>query len=155
SPRREALKDMEEADEIGVGVGMRVDQRMTHARLRGEMHDMREALLLEQRRHAGAVSEVELGETERRMPGQFVEPRPPECRIVIGVEIVEADNGAGVGQQTTRDMEADEAGGAGDEDWISRHGRPLMLRPAWLSQAPQLDLGWPGGTIEQRLHVQH
>ena len=31
--------------EIGVDIGVRIDQRIAHAGLRGEMHDVREAVL--------------------------------------------------------------------------------------------------------------
>ena len=56
-----AFQDVEEAVEIGVDIGVRVDQRMAHAGLRGEMHDVGKAVLGEQRRDGGAVGKIELG----------------------------------------------------------------------------------------------
>src|SRR5262249_26336151 len=55
--------------------------------------------------------------------GELVEPRLLERRVVVGVEIVEADDAVAVREQTTRDVEADEAGRAGDEDRLVRHRR--------------------------------
>ncbi len=42
-----AFEDVGEANEIGVDIGERIDQRMAHARLRREMNDTRKAMPLE------------------------------------------------------------------------------------------------------------
>ena len=116
-----AFQNVEEAGEVGIRIGVRIDQRVAHAGLRGEMHDVGKAMLGEQRRHAGAVGEIELDEAEAAILRELVEARLLERRIVVGVEIVEADDGAAIRQQPARHMKADEAGRAGDEDRISGH----------------------------------
>ena len=47
-----AFEDIGEADQIGIHIGVRIDQRIAHAGLRGEMDDMGKAMLREQRGHA-------------------------------------------------------------------------------------------------------
>src|SRR6185437_16223498 len=111
-----ALEDIGEANEIGVHIRMRIDQRIAHARLRGEMHDMRKPVLGEQRGNAVAVGKVELDEAEAGMSGKLRETGILQLRIVIGVEVVEADNGAAAFQKSLGDVEADKTGGAGNED---------------------------------------
>ena len=117
-----ALEDVGEADEIGVDIGVRIDQRMAHARLRREMDDMGKAVTLEQRGHALAVGEIELGELEAVELGELREPRLFQLGIVVVVDVVEADHGLAVLQQPPRHMKPDEPGGTGDENGIySRH----------------------------------
>ena len=54
--------------------------------------------------------------------GGLVDPRLFELRIVVAVEIVDADHRTPLLAQAARDMEADEAGRAGDQDRIGgRH----------------------------------
>jgi len=79
---------------------------MAHAGLRREMHHLGEAMLGEQRRHADTVGEVEPDETKRRRLCELVEACLLERRIIIGVEIVETDDVAGIRGETARDMEA-------------------------------------------------
>ena len=110
-----AFQDVGEAGEVGVDIGIRIGQRVTHAGLRAEMHDVRKAVLGEQLRHGGAVGEIAFDELEARQFGELGEPRLFQFRIVIGVEIVEADDAAAVAEEPPRDVETDEAGGAGDE----------------------------------------
>src|ERR1700731_4821269 len=118
-----AFQDIEEAGEVCVRVGVRIDQRVAHARLGGEMDHVLEAVLREQLRHPGAVGEVELDEMEGRIFAKLVEPRLLERRVIIGVEVVEAYDRAAGSQQPARHVEADETGGAGDENRIGGHRR--------------------------------
>src|ERR1700756_3277606 len=92
-----ALEDVEEAGEVRVRVGVRIDQRMADPGLSGEMHDVGKAMPCEQRRHAGAGGEVELDETEGAFLRQHGETRLLERRIVVGFEIVEPDARAPAG----------------------------------------------------------
>ena len=75
----------------------------------------------EQRRDAGAISEIELVELEVGKLGEFLQARQLEGRVVIGVEIVETDHDATLAEQVARGVEADEAGRAGDENGLARH----------------------------------
>ena len=110
------FEHVEEAREVGVNVGMRIDQRVTHAGLRGEMHDIGKAMRGEQFRHGAAVGNIDLLELEI---GECLELRDPgllETRIVIGIEIVDAYHVVSAGQQAPRNVHADESGRPGDEN---------------------------------------
>ena len=69
--------------------------------------------------NGGAIAQVRLDEGKifrrRRVP-QLVEIGAFVGRGVIVVEVVNADHAVAALQQGVRDMAADEAGGAGDED---------------------------------------
>ena len=93
-------------------------------------------MLREQRRHALAIREIELDELKIVKLGQLGAARVLQLRIVIGVQVVDADNVAAALQQPPCDMEADKAGRAGDENGpagrmrcqvnsIAATGRPL------------------------------
>ena len=112
-----ALEDVGEADDIAVDVGVRVDQRVAHAGLRGQVHDAVELLLREQRRDALAVGHVHLHEAEVRVRRQARQPILLESRVVVVVEVVQAHDLVPARQQELRDVHADEAGRAGDEDF--------------------------------------
>ena len=117
-----AFQHIDEADEICVHIGMRIDQRMPHAGLRREMDDEGKTMLGEQGRSGGAVRQVQAHEAEILGAGELAQPRLLQLRIVIGREIVDADHLAARLDETARDMKADEASGAGDEDGVhSRH----------------------------------
>src|SRR5262245_47858725 len=135
-----ALEHVEKALQVGVDIGMRIDQRMPHAGLRGEMHDLRKLVLGEQRRHAGAVGEVELDEAIAVQPGELGQPRLLKGRVVVAVDVVETDHGAASLQQAARDMEADEACRAGDEDGIVGHHSRHSSTPAGLPARSSFDL---------------
>ena len=60
-----AFEHIGKAGEIGVDIGVRIDQRMAHAGLRGEMDHVGKTVLLEQRGDAVAVGEIELDEAKR------------------------------------------------------------------------------------------
>ena len=80
----------------------------------------------EQLRHARAVGEIELDEAEaRRGFSSDREPRLLEPDVVVVVEVVEADHLVAALEQDLRRVVADEAGGAGDEDFHVRAARPL------------------------------
>ncbi len=89
------------------------------------MHDVREAVFGEQRRHAVTVGEIELNELEVLQFLQLVAPRFLELRIVVGVQVVEADDRAAVLQQALGHVEPDEAGRAGDENGLYRRHRSI------------------------------
>ncbi len=90
------FENVREADQIGVDIGVRIDQRMAHAGLRREMDDIAKPMLGEVRRHARAVGEIELDEREARQPRQFGQARVLQLGVVVGVEIVETDHRAAV-----------------------------------------------------------
>src|SRR5262245_46991399 len=105
-----AFEHVEKAGEVGVGIGIRLGERVAKSRLNGEIRPRRDTLARKQRRDAGAVGKIELLEFERTERGEPVEPRLLEFGIVIGVEIVDAHDAAALLGKPPRQMKADEAG---------------------------------------------
>src|SRR5450756_527251 len=87
-----AFEDVEESVEIGVRIGIGVNQRMPNARLGGEMDDERKAMLGEQRRGGGTVRQIQPNKLEILGAGELPQPRLLELRVVVRREIVNADN---------------------------------------------------------------
>src|SRR6185312_2748567 len=122
---------------------------MAHARLRGEMDDVRKAMLRKQLRHPIAVGEIAFDELKSRQPAKFGKARLFQLGIVIIVEIVEADDGAPALQQPARDMKADEAGGAGDKDRsVSHRFSHVSARARAILEPPQVHSSWLLRTVE-------
>ncbi len=157
------LEQVQGAREVGVGVGVRVLDRVAHAGLGGEMDDVAEAVGVEQPRQRRAVGEVDSLEGEAGVPAQLVEPGLLQGRVVVGAEVVDADDGDARAQQPLGQVEADEAGGARDEhrpvplDVLRPVGRvghsvlPLQSRKAQKTRArarrkPRLTPGREAGT---------
>ena len=130
-----AFQHIDEALQIGVDIGVRMRDRMAHAGLRREMHDMRKFVVLEQRRRRVAVGEIELDEVEMVGLREFGAPRFLQRGIVIGRHDVDADHAAALRQQPPRHMKADEAGGAGDEDRCASHHSRHSSIPAGFDRA--------------------
>src|SRR5215471_1528344 len=110
------LEDVEKARNIGIDISMRIDQGMTHAGLRGEMHDSRKAMRSKQRRYGFALANVHLDEFEIGERLELREPSLLETRIVIGIEVIEAHHVVSVRQEAARHMHPDEPGRAGNEN---------------------------------------
>src|SRR5690348_7216743 len=116
------FQDIGEPDKIGVHVGMRIDQRMTHPCLRREVNDIGKTMLGKERRCSVAVRQIELGEPEFRMFRKPADTIMLQLWIVIGIQIVKADDLAAIVEQPLGDVKADEPGGAGHQNGIyKRH----------------------------------
>lgn len=89
---------------------------MAHAGLRGKVHDLRKPMRGEKMGDAVSIGEIEMLELKRAEPPELAQSRAFEARIVIGIEIVNADDGSPALQQPARDMKTDKPGCAGDED---------------------------------------
>ena len=111
-----AFQNIDEADQIGIGIGMRVGDRVAHPRLRGQMHHAIKPVLIEESGHGRPVGQIDFAKGKARLPLKSSQSRQLERRIVIIVEIVDADHPRTRGQQTVRDMHADEACGTGHQD---------------------------------------
>ncbi len=110
------FEHVEEAREVGVDIGMWIDQRVTYAGLRSQMHDIGKAMGSEQFRHGPPVGNIDLVELEIGECLEFRDPGLLETRIVIGIEVVDAHHVVSVRQQAPRDVHADESGRPGDEN---------------------------------------
>lgn len=111
-----SFEHIEEARDIGIDIGMGIDQGMPDAGLGSKVHDSREAIRRKQLRHALALGNVRPDELEIRERLELCDPRLLQMRIVIGVEVVEAHHVMPVRQQAPRDMHADEPGRSSDEN---------------------------------------
>ena len=133
-----AFEHIGEANQIAVDIGMGVFDRIAHPGLRGQMHDAVELVHCKQRGHAGTVGHVELDEIKAGLGRQTRQPVMLERRVVIVVQIIQADHLIAACQQQLADMHADEAGRAGDEYFHAISCRnPFQLQTV-LSQGPRL-----------------
>jgi hypothetical protein len=115
------LQDVQEAAEVGLAIGVRMGDGVAHPGLGGQVHHAVEALGREQRLHPGAVGHVQALEAKARLRRQPGQPGLLERRVVVVVEVVDADHLVAARQQALGHVHADEAGRAGDQDF---HGRP-------------------------------
>src|SRR3954447_9186529 len=108
------LEHVEKALEIGIGVSLRLLDRVAHAGLRGEMHDVVKSMPRKQCRNRLSIGKIGLHEGEAAIGLQELQAYPFQRRIVIAIEIVEPDDGPALGQELPDDVKADEAGGTRD-----------------------------------------
>ncbi len=123
-----AFQNIEETFEVGIGIDMRVIDRMADAGLPRQMDHLGEGVPCEQRRDARPIRKIGMHEFESRLLPQQIEPRLLERGIVEVVEIVEPDDMAAFGQQLTRDVKADETRGTRDQYGLFRHHIPDTSR---------------------------
>jgi hypothetical protein len=119
-----SFQHIKKANKIGIGVSTRVDQRVTDARLRSEVNNVREAFCSKQLRHRLAVGDVHLLESEIRKCLELGNASRFQARIIIGIEIIYPDDIIALRQQATSDMHANEAGCAGDQNMIPHFNVP-------------------------------
>ena len=161
-----SLKHIEEARDIGVDIGVWIDQGMTHAGLRSEMHDGGKAMRSKQLGDRLPVCDVDPLELEFRERLEVLDPGLLQVWIVIGIEVIDAHHVMPLPQQAVRDMHADESGRPGDENrllqasssqWRRSYTRPFerlsdRLRSAgavWCSIKPKMPRAceqWPACT---------
>ena len=111
-----AFHQIDEPHQVGVDIGMWIDQRVADARLGREVHDDIELVFAEQLGDTIAVGDVEFVKVE---VGIFRDARKA-CLFqgdgVVVVQVVDAVNRAAAFQQAQCQGRADETGGAGDEN---------------------------------------
>lgn len=116
------LEHIEESDEVALEVSARVLDRVSDARLCGEVHHDVEAVLREQTLDKGGVAEVTAHEGETAVGidiGQHAQARVLDAGVVIAVKVVEADDCViGLLEQLLDEEGTDEAGRSGDENFI-------------------------------------
>ena len=114
------LEHVERAGDVGVDIGARIIEAVTHAGLRREMHDHvrlrrlcdgREPLLVREHRHVRG----EAVRLRQNLVALFL-----QLHVVIGREPIDARHRMAVGEQALRKMEADKTGGAGDQKTQNR-----------------------------------
>src|SRR5712672_1862103 len=107
-----AFQHVQKPADVGIDVVVRRRERMTHARLGGEMDHVRKTVIGEQCGDAVAVGEIELVKAKFVVAREFREPRLLELGVVIGIEVIDSNDVASILQQTPRNMEANKSGGA-------------------------------------------
>lgn len=109
------LEEVNEPSDVAVDVGARVLHSVPDTGLSGEVHDVGERDDLEELLEEGGVVDVALDDEdaaalEEGLAGSL------EGRVVVVVEVVEAEDAVAAAFQGGGDVSADETGGAGDED---------------------------------------
>ena len=89
-----SLQHVDEANEIGVRVAVRIGERVAHARQRREVDHISETMLGKERCESLPIADVSLYKLERIEPRQLRTPRLFESRVVVIAHAVEADHGA-------------------------------------------------------------
>lgn len=116
------LEHIEESDEVALEVSARVLDRVSDARLCGEVHHDVEAVLGEQALDEGGIAQVAAHEGEAALCiglGQHAQARILDAGVVIAVKVVKADDCViGLLEQLLDEERADEAGRSGDENFI-------------------------------------
>ena len=126
------LQHREGAVEIAVGVGEGVVQRIAHPGLGPQVDHPIEPLAGKERRHGCAIGEVHPLEAKTGQWQQQGQPRLLQADLVVVVEVVQANHLMAVAAEPLRHMEADEAGGAGDQIFhccCSSHSPAARLSP--------------------------
>ena len=122
-----SLQNIGEADQIGVDIGVRISERVSHARLRGQMDDHGKPIPREQRRYRHAIRHIEPFELKARVVAQDIEPGGLQPRIIIGIEIVDPDDAVAGLQQPLRHVESDEPRRPRYQNSLIRHHHPCIL----------------------------
>ena len=110
------LHDVEGADEVGINICARVFQAVANPGLGREVHD---GLRFERRADGGqrgVILQHEDGVLEARVAFEDVAASLFQVDVIVGGEAVDAEDLMAVAEQAQRQMEADEARRAGDQN---------------------------------------
>lgn len=119
------FEDFEMANEIGMNVIARRLDAVADAGLGAEVDDGIGYVGADGSDKGSAIGEISRAEAEGWMlADEGGEAGVFECRRVIGIEIIDADDAVAPAEQRRCDMGADEAGGTGDEN---QHVKPFGM----------------------------
>ena len=148
-----ALQDIGKAGQIGINIGMRNLERISHARLRRQMDHDRKPVAREQMWNCDAIRHIQVFEPKAGIASQNVQPGRLQLRIIIRIEIVEPDNAMAGPKQSLRHVESNEASGSRYQDWLIRHHHHVLtqyglLTAPWvntpaISAGPRRNTGSP------------
>uniref|UniRef100_A0A804QEG5 Uncharacterized protein n=1 Tax=Zea mays TaxID=4577 RepID=A0A804QEG5_MAIZE len=139
------LQDADEPGHVGRHVRLRRLHGVPHPGLRGQVQHVRERRHVEEPLQQRGVVDVGV-EHQDAAAGQQRLARALQRRVVVGVEVVEAQDAVAAGPQRERAVRAHEARGAGDQ-----HGdAPVPARPG----APPHLLLPRGAPVRRRGHEQ-
>src|SRR5690348_2219330 len=149
------FEDVDEADQVGFHVGVRVLDRIAHAGLRGEVHHARRFEFGEGVFDGGPILEPGLHERKVFLRRQSRQPRVLEIDVVIRIEVVVAEHRVAARQQALRQCGADEPGGSRDQYahslvLVSGGSRPVQSTiPIVCTQAAPRRRDRPSGTCSR------
>ena len=109
-----AFQHVQEADEVGIAIGLRVVDRIAHASLGGQVRHGVEAVPCKERRDPFPTSHIQLEKLKPGMGGQPGKPRTLEIDVVIVVEAVDPHDTIAALQQGGSQRGTDEPGCAGN-----------------------------------------
>ncbi|MCY1441872.1 hypothetical protein D9M71_582110 [compost metagenome] len=104
---------------------LRLLDGVPYAGLGSEVDDLLEGVAGEQFEQSGLVGDIQALEAEAGAGRQPIEPRLLERHAVVVVEVVDADHLMAFRAQAQGGVEADEAGGAGDQHFHGHSPRPM------------------------------
>ena len=103
------LEDVQEADEVALQIGIRVRDAIADARLGGEVHDLIELFLGEERIDGSLVGDVQAAHIQsERLAAPFL-----QTDVIVVVEVVDADHFVSPLPESVHELGADESGRAG------------------------------------------
>jgi len=111
-----AFQQVGKAHQVGIHIGHGIDEAVAHAGLGRHVDDMGELFGREQGAHGFAFGHVLQHEAETGTAFQLSQTVFLELDVVVVVEVVQANHGVALGQQTVTEMIADEARGSGNEN---------------------------------------
>lgn len=112
------FENVVETDEVGLNIGIRVGDAVSHACLGCKIdHELR-LVLLKDSINERLVCQIALDEGEVRIGGQFAQAVFLQSDVVVIIYAVQADDLCirNIPQQALGQIRADETGCAGDED---------------------------------------
>src|SRR3954470_22354716 len=93
-----SLQNVQESNKIGIGVGVRMINRMPHASLRRKVDHCSKPMLRKQPRNQRTIREIHLDETESQMLARDSQERLLQGWVIIAVEISNPNHMAPIGQ---------------------------------------------------------
>ena len=111
-----SIEDVLKANDVGLNVRVRIFDGVANASLCGEMHNTAEAMCFEERVHRTAIRDVEAFEAKAASRLESRESRILQIRVVVVVDVVDTDDFIAAVEQRMRDMRANKACTASDED---------------------------------------
>lgn len=113
-----AFQDVEKADQIRVHVRVGIDQRISHPCLGRQVNHGIELLLGKELFRQLPIRHVEIRMAESLKRKQLCQSGLFQLRIIIIIEIIQANHGATAFKQTLGEIMADKAGSAGNKYFL-------------------------------------
>ena len=123
-----AFQYVRETDEVGLDVGVRVNERISHPCLRRKMHHALKTFGGEKRLHAGGIGHIHLDEAKIWEAAELRQPGMLEVNVVVVVEVIDTDHFIPSRQQAEGSVHADESGSAGEQDFHPADFTPSVSR---------------------------